>query len=246
MENENIQALKEILVSLCSEQDINISTLFLHGSHASGTASLDSDIDAIVLDDKCVKSRKVQVRYENHLIQLIVMSSSEALDALHFSRARSAPFFAVSFDTSIVLIDNDGLGEYIKTISKQILKLGPLPAHPQEIELKRISFLNFLNDGTRKKYTGSTIPESILWASQVINMCFDLLVIYADEWRFNNSRFKGEILRKTFFSIRSELLECLLLVSENNSREEFSEKIREIMHPFVNLNENSVHPHCST
>lgn len=50
MENKNIHGLKEILMSLCEEQKINISTPFLYGSHALGTASLDSDIDAIVLD----------------------------------------------------------------------------------------------------------------------------------------------------------------------------------------------------
>ena len=238
-------SLKKVIEKFCLENCSSISSVILFGSYAVGNAKIDSDVDIIIIDSACSEAYKKQTRIDGYLVQASVLNFHDALNILHGSREASHPFFPVSYDMAQILFDQHGLGKYLKELSTQLLKVGPIPLPGKKIETSRVSLINYLNDGSKSKYVGTSSAEALLWASQVINMCQDILLIQCNEWRLNNPRFKNKVMLEKYPRIREELHQALVSLSLKQKKAEFCLDIKRIMKDIINFNEESLEPHCA-
>lgn len=237
--------LKEIIFEYAETVSSNISALALYGSYAIGTAKKDSDIDLLILDEKNLEPFRCQQVYKGYLMQTTVVSSELALELLQNSPRQSHPFYPVSWEMSHILIDKFGIALYLKKNAKRILSLGPVQATDQEVESKRISLINYLNNGAKAKYVGNSFVESVKWAAKCIEICEDMLVLTSNEWRLNNPRFKRELLNSKypkFVTIFHDALDNLMKSGETKT---FALDIKNVMQQVISLDENSTLPHCS-
>jgi predicted nucleotidyltransferase len=64
----NLSTIKDLLINIMSENDMNIVHASLFGSRVYGTSSLDSDYDIIVITD--IYNPNLQINNESNTIDL--------------------------------------------------------------------------------------------------------------------------------------------------------------------------------
>lgn len=241
----NKETLEQKIWDFCKHRKLDVSSIFLYGSYALGTAKDTSDVDLIIIDETCIDSYKIQKYFEGYLIQATIFNFQTALNILFESSKASQPFFATSYDMAEVIYDKTGLAQYLKEVSAHVLNLGPFQPSEQFIETKRLSLINYLNNGKKEKYTGKSTAEAVLWASRVIEKCEIQLLIHCKQWRMNNPRFRAEILQANFPEVIAALHRALMSLIDTSDKAAFAAEAKEIMGTVMSFNEESSAPHCS-
>lgn len=237
--------ITSLIVKFCELYCKNVTAIILFGSYANGKATEKSDVDIFIIDEACSNGFKVQKRIDGLLLQATIFNFREALNLLCDSGNASHPFFPISYEMSQVLFDKTGQGRYLKEIGTEVLKRGPRSTTSIELETKRISLINYLNDGSSTKYTGTTLAEKLLWGSHVINMCQNYYLSSCNEWALYNQRFKNEVLTRRNPALRDGLHDALNFLIQHNDPNEFANIVKNIMKDYMALSEDSSSPHCS-
>lgn len=217
--------------------------ILLFGSYANGMAEPQSDIDLLILSDS-ESSYRIQHIERGVMLQAMVLSFSQALALLNAARMTGELMFVQSVTTARPLLDPFRLGQYLTERAGMIHRAGPNVTPTQELESRRVSLLNYLNDGGRHKYSGADTTSRLRWACRIIDMAEELLLAVHHCWRTTNPRFRA-ILMQTHFPKDHQLLNLhLQRFLQEPDPSQFGTDIKALLQPYLSLSADSQLPHC--
>jgi hypothetical protein len=237
--------LRQMIEQFCQLHVPQASSILLHGSYANGRAEPESDIDLLILSDEVSWPCRIQQNCNGLILQAMVFNFQHALAMLNESKMSGNLMFSQCLATAKILREQGQLGEYLIGKAKHLLNNGPMETSPQELESRRISLLNYLQDGGRQKYSGRDQQSAMRWACRIIDMVEDLLLSKHHAWRTNNPRFKTELMIALLPKVQADLVHILQKFIKEQNKANFSDEIRSLLQPYVSLSFDSQLPHCS-
>lgn len=232
---EKLGAAREAVSLFCKLYGINIVGVMLYGSYAKGLETNHSDVDIIIVDEGVNGEFRVQREINGFKLQVKHVNYNEISDKLTQSPLTQQPFLPVSLCEAQILFDKFGLCVYLKTIAKKILTGGPQPADTCKVELIRSGFVNYLNDGTHIKYTGSTNAERVMWASQSIRLCMDIILAVNGQWIHYSAELKLKVMQTHYPKVTQSLNNCLSNFLTDYNSEKFAQQLKGIMEVFISF-----------
>lgn len=226
MKVDNIEEARSAIIKLCASLQIDIHGIMLFGSYARGDHTEKSDVDLIILSERCESGFRMQVFVDKFPLQEIIISTSELIFKIKNYQSVSHPFLIDAISESIILMDRLGLSSAVKHIGQDVKNKGPSEVAAQQIEAMRIGIINILNNPQSKKYTGESKLSKTRWAAKIIDMLEDFFLTFNKEWVHYNERKKERLLLEKYpsFKVRMdkileeflESLDCVIFSRDLN------------------------------
>jgi hypothetical protein len=126
-----------------------------------------------------------------------------------------------------------------------VLKSGPLTTLPQDLESRRISLLNYIQDGGRHKYNALDDHSRMRWACRIIDMAEDMMLSLHHSWRTTNPRFRTELMQAFLPQAQAQLQHILQTFVQRPDKAEFSIDMKQLLQAYISLSPDSQVPHCA-
>jgi hypothetical protein len=223
------------ITKFCNEFGKCVQGIILYGSYARQTQHMNSDVDILVIDDGFPLGCRIQKVVDGYPIQAVVMSFNELLISIKDAPKKSNPFLPEILLNPVILFDKSGLCKYAINTAKDIVAKGPVMMTDSYLELMRIGIINYMNDGTAEKYTGSRKSEGVVWAAKLLTMLEDYMLAQSGGWLKNNTKYKKIALQEKHSHLRCRLhdtLEGYLLDYDN---ERYVSNVKSLIDSFMSL-----------
>jgi len=151
---------------------------FLGGGVLSARRTPTSDLDIVVLVDGPPAPYRESQLWRGWPVELFVQQASTIEAWFAKDVARRRPTLARMCADGVVLIDADGIGAAVRDQAGALLAAGPPAAEPAELDSRRYSLTDLLDD-----LAGSTDPgETAVICWYVITGSAELALVLAGAW----------------------------------------------------------------
>lgn len=168
----------DIARSLVCERFPGARAAWLGGSTVLGMATSTSDLDISVLFDVPPAPYRESLRYQGWPVELFVHTEKAMQHFLEKDRKARRPATLRLIGRSLVLLDNDGTGEYLREECAAQLAAGPDPLTADELRSARYGITDRLDD-----LVGcADDDERLLIATDLWRTTADLLLTGHGKW----------------------------------------------------------------
>ncbi|WP_280423517.1 nucleotidyltransferase domain-containing protein [Nocardia carnea] len=168
----------DIARSLVRERFPGARAAWLGGSTVLGTATSTSDLDISVLLDGPPAPYRESLRYQGWPVELFVHTEDTMQHFLEKDRTARRPATLRLIGSSLVLLDIDGSGEYLREECAAQLAAGPDPLTADELRSARYGITDRLDD----LMGCADDDERLLVATDLWRATADLLLTGCGHW----------------------------------------------------------------
>ena len=151
---------------------------FLGGGVLSARRTPTSDLDIVVLIDGPPAPYRESLRWQGWPVELFVQQAGTIGAWFAKDVARRHPTLARMCADGVILLDADGTGAIVRDQARAVLAAGPPRLEPAELDGRRYSLTDLLDD-----LAGSTDPgETAVISWHVITRSAELALVLAGAW----------------------------------------------------------------
>jgi hypothetical protein len=243
--NQTQPDVTSAIVEFCRQNSKHTIGIMVFGSYARGEQTTQSDVDVIIIDDSDLIGRRVQQLIFGYPIQATIANSEVLTNLLLQSRFNGNYFYPNSLSDAQILLDTKGIAHYLQSTAQKIKQQLPQAAPKALVELGRVALSNFLNDGCNDKYLGLSWGERLQWASRVVMMCHEQLLLQAGLWTCQNTALRRQQLNTHFALVYEQLNQSLESFSLHRSCQTFANETKNHMSAYMTFGWDSEGPtHC--